>query len=588
MDINSNINNEIKTNGVYNNIKNLHSTLYVSPSQQNQGLEAITSGQYYPAELSKTNIKRLLIEVGNPHSDNERLVSNCSSFLKFLFDKHCRDFNQKPYINLDSRILKEKLGKNRNRTPNYYKYVLESCVEIGLLQINHNHKRSEDKSGEAKGYRLNIKDVVDYSMNDTKELFKGESWEIDNDNYHHQLLKLQFDELWFILIANLLPFDQKNRAFYIYHNWLANNHFVKVDSYGRIHSLLTLMDKRFRGCFKAPGNRILKEVDMHACQPFLLLKIVQEQLNYRRKQKLTISELAGKHKEINTYINWIQSGRFYIELYKVFLRQKKDPKKINKIDGFKETLFKNIFFSETPDEAKMRKIHNVFEETFPLINDCIVKYKKKHGYKQLSRTLQTFESEIMDETISNLSKAHPEGYFIRFHDAILTTEEYALNTKEQLHSTVRNHYGIDPFIKPLGNWGLDNETIINGLKLHYLTTHHKNMGIKQNNKRLASEIKKAAAKATKEDRELAIALVKKKYETDTFMQQQQLLTERQFKFHGFYIPAHWNKGMKMDFKDLAVSVIEYATETAKQQSNGEYLWLIEHNKKVLEDSLAGI
>lgn len=579
-----NSNNETKTNDVYN-IKNHPSTLYMSPSQCNQGLQAIASGQYYPVELSKPNIKRLLVEKGNQHAENKRLVTNCSKFLKFLFDKHCRDYNNTPYINLDSRILKEKLGKNPDRIPNYYKYVLDSCVEIGLLQINHDHKKSYNNSGEAKGYRLTLKETESYELNDTEELFTGLNWCVDSDNYHEQVLKLQFDELRFVFIANLLPFDQKNRAFYIYHNWLSNNHFVKVDNYGRIHSLLTLMDKRFRHCFKAPGNRIIKEVDMHACQPFLLLKIVQNQLNYRQKHKLTISELASKYQEIDTYINWIQSGRFYIEFYKVFHNQIKDPKNLNKIDDFKESLFKNIFFSETPDESKMRKIHKEFKKTFPLITECIVKYKKKEGYKELSRTLQTNESEIMDETIRILSEVNPEGYFIRFHDAILSTELHASQAQEQLYLTVRNHFGIDPYVKPPSNWGKDFETVINGLKLHYLTTHHKNMGIKQNNQRPANEIKKAIARASKEDRELAIALVKKKFATDSFMQHQQLLTERQFKFHGFYIPAHWNKGTTRNFKDLAFRVIEYATEAAKQQSKGEYLWLIEHNKKVLKDSL---
>jgi hypothetical protein len=580
-----NSNNEIKTSDVYN-IKNHPNTLYMSPSQYSQGLQAITSGQYYPVELCKQNIKRLLVEKGNLHSENQRLVTNCSRFLKFLFDKHCRDYDNTPFINLDSRILKEKLGKNPDRTPNYYKYVLDSCVEIGLLQINHNHKRSQNNSGEAKGYRLTLKEPGNYCLNDTEELFVGLDWSIDNDSYHGQILKLQFDELRFVLIANLLPFDQKNRAFYIYHNWLANNHFVKVDGYGRIHSLLTLMDKRFRHCFKAPGNRIIKEVDMHACQPFLLLKIIQKQLNNRQKIKYTISELASKHQEINTYINWIQSGRFYVELYKVYHNQNKDPKNLNKIDGFKETLFKNIFFSETPDEAKKRKIHRVFQDTFPLINECIIKYKKKHGYKELSRTLQTYESEIMDETIRILNEVHPEGYFIRFHDAILTTELHASHAQEQLNLTVRSHYGINPCIKPPSDWGKDFETVLNGLKLHYLTTHFKNMGIKQNNKRRANEIKKATARATKDDRELAIALVNKKFATDTFMQHQQQLTEVQFKFQGFFIPAHWNESTIINFKDLANKAIDDTIKLANQQSKGEHLWLIDHNTKVLKDALA--
>jgi len=579
-----NSNNETKINDVYN-IKNHPSTLYMSPSQCNQGLQAITSGQYYPIELSKTNIKRLLVEKGNLHAENQRLVTNCSRFLKFLFDKHCRDYDNKPFINLDSRILKEKLGKNPDRKPNYYKYVLDSCVEIGLLQINHDHKKSYNNSGEAKGYRLTSKETESYELNDTEELFIGLNWCIDSDNYHKQILNLQFDELRFILIANLLPFDQKNRAFYIYHNWLANNHFVKVDNYGRIHSLLTLMDKRFRHCFKAPGNRIIKEVDMHACQPFLLLKIIQNQLNIRKNPKQTISELASNYQEIEIYINWIQSGRFYIELYKVFHNQIKDPKNLNKIDDFKEILFKNIFFSETPEETKQRKIHRVFQDTFPLINECIIKYKKKHGYKELSRTLQTNESEIMDETIRILSEAHPEGYFIRFHDAILTTELHEAQAQEQLNLTVRSQYGIDPYIKPPSNWGKDFETVLNGLKLHYLTTHFKNMGIKQNNKRRSNEFKKATARATKDDRELAIALVKKKFATDSFLQHQQLLTELQFKFQGFFIPAHWNEGTIINFKDFANKVIDETIETANQQSKVEHLWLMEHNKKVLKDSL---
>ncbi len=97
-------------------------------------------------------------------------------------------------------------------------------------------------------------------------------------------------------------------------------------------------------------------------------------MNYYQKEKLNIKQLSEKHPEILKYLTWIQNGRFYIELYKCFYGTTREPRSAVKLYKFKKMLFKNIFFSDTPNKNKRLKIHHIFSEQFKLINEALVKH----------------------------------------------------------------------------------------------------------------------------------------------------------------------------------------------------------------------
>lgn len=561
------------------------STLYLSPHQVNQGFQGTISGTYYPAELSQKHIQALLRSLNNPHSENEAFVTKCSKFLKFLFNKQCKNYDDEPYQRLDSKILGKKLGKNQERTPNYYPFILTTLIQIGLLEVTNNFTWTKDGTGECKGYRVVLKHPDIYKVSDTDDLFPQDSWSIDDEPYLNKMFQLEFDESMFMLIANLLPHDEKTRAFYFYHNWINKKHYVRVDSFGRIHTLLTILNKRFRCCFSAPGGEILTEVDIHACQPYLLLKLVQEQLNNRKPKKLTITELAEKYPELAIYINWIQNGRFYIEMFKAFNKRKSDPTDEYKLQQFKEMLFRRIFFSDTPNEDKQLKIHKLFAEKFPIIYKTLLTKKKKDGYKSVSCDLQTLESKIMNSAIAKLDTLPDKGFYLRYHDAFLTTDSFKDQVYATLFDCLKNEMGVPGKVKFGHKWGTEIETVLSNLKLMSYTTSLKHKGDRFVNKLIEKEIKNQITKTSEEDREQVIESINSKWNNDDSCLRRKAEIAQNFTFKSFYIPAHWSKTMVLDFETNARLLLNQFFDSSMGKADIGMRKIIEHNQTYILDRL---
>ena len=583
------ITNKNETNFEAVNINVINTTtLQLSPNQQNQGFQRTFSNVFYPIELSKENIKALLVKHNNPQSENDKFITKCSKFLKFLFNKQCTNFDSDQiYERLDSNTIGDKLGKNKERTPNYYPYIFESLCEIGLLEIKHDHIRTKNKTGECKGYRVLLQNYELYEENDLDDLFPIESWDIDNDDYLVKLNQIKLDESKFLFIANLLPFDEKKRVFFIYHNWIAGKHFIKIDRNLRIHSLLTILDKKFRCCFTINGEPI-HEVDMHACQPFLFLKIVQDQLNHREPIKLSIQQYADIHQEINTYLKWIQSGRFYMEFYKLFHKRKSDQNNQDKIHSFKKMLFKNLFFSDTPDPLSQKKIHKVFETHFPLMNKCMIKFKKKMGYKEFSCYLQQLESEIMNNCIDKLNTDHPYEYYLRYHDAILTTKDFSEQLKSYLNDSINEIMKVDGYIKAGNLWGNDFESVVKGLKLPIYTTHLNNKKNKYIRNLKSLDIRKNVVNVASDEKEKAIQQVIQNWNSKANYEQRIKPIEQNFIFKGFYIPTHWSKITIEKFKKLATLTINDGINSKIIEMNGIPKWSFEYNRNFILDKINAI
>lgn len=556
-------------------------SLYVSPDHCQQGFISNVSGRMLPIELSEGYIKCELAKIGNNYVEHEKFITNCSRFAKFLFEKQCNDFENAPYQPLDSRILKSKLGKNPDRVPNYYLFLIESLKSIGLVEVNDQFKFTKDGTGNCKGYRINLKYPDRYEVSTTEDLFPSENKRIDDENYLNELKRIKLDEMKFVFLANFLPHDEKQRAFFIYHNWIAGNHFVRVDIYGRIHSLLTILDKRLRCCLSIDGNKQIKEWDIHACMPFLYLKIFLEHYNFRKANKLSLSELVNSNNEIGTYVQWIQSGRFYIELYRAFKNLKGDPRSSEEVKALKKSFFKNMLFSDTPSKDKELNIHKVFSDQFPLINQSLVKFKRKEGYKAVAQTLQSLESELMNLTIERLRETDPSKFYIRFHDAILTDDSNNSNVEAVMLEVIIDLYGISGRVKFSESWGADFDSVARNLKLHVYTTYLSYKRDRFIGKQKSALIGKAVSKVSKEFKSFAVNQAIKDWNENNLNEYKSIEATRNFMSPKLCLPSHWNPKTVEQFKAFALKTINNVFSEVEREQTGDVLKIIQKNKELV-------
>lgn len=555
--------------------------LYVSPSHSQQGLTTNDSGKMLPIELSEGYIKRELCNIGNEHAQNEKFIRNCSRFAKFLFEKQCNDFDNAPYQPLDSRILKSKLGKNSDRLPNYYLYVIESLKEIGLVEVNEQFKYTKDGTGNCKGYRINLKYPDRYEVSTTEDLFLVENKRIDDINYLNELKRLKLDEMKFIFLANFLPHDEKQRAFYIYNNWIHRSHFVTVDIYGRIHSLLTILDKRLRCCFTIDDGKQIKEWDIHACMPFLYLGIVLEHVNFRKAKKLSLAELVASNHEIGTYVRWIQNGRFYIELYRAFKELKGDPKSSEVVKALKKSFFKNMLFSDTPAKDKELKIHKIFADLFPFINQSLIKFKRKEGHKAVAQTLQSLESELMNLTIERLRKNDPSRLYLRFHDAVLTDDLDYAKVEAIMVETICDLYGIHGQVKFNEYWGASFDSVARNLKLHVYSTYLSYKRDRYIGKQKSALIGKAVSNVSKEFKSVAVSQAIKNWNENRLNEHKSIEATRNFMSPKLCLPSHWNPKTVDQFKAFALKTINDVFSELESKHTGDILNIIQKNKELV-------
>ena len=71
--------------------------------------------------------------------------------------------------------------------------------------------------------------------------------------------------------------------------------------------------REFRSAIRF-NQKPLHEVDVSSCQPYLLLSVVEQSLNYRKKNKYSLADWANKIEDLNRYIKLIQNGELYLYL----------------------------------------------------------------------------------------------------------------------------------------------------------------------------------------------------------------------------------------------------------------------------------
>ncbi len=414
-----------------------------------------------PIEISNNNIKYLLNKIQHKHTNNETFVNACVQFLKFLYVKHVTlySLDLDDYVPLMANIIAKYLGNNATRTPMYYKDVLNALEAIGILSIDHHFQPQKGAAkGKAKGYKLNITKPTDTEFDSLDKKYQKE-WRVDDNDYRTDLQKLTIDLNQYTLVANLIFKPKRDQGMRILDFWGHGLHFVVIDDNNRIHSLFSQTPRQYRDCFRINGEPIF-EVDVHACQPCLFLNIVTDELNYKKSHKKSLLEYTSEYMDLADYVDNIQNGTFYTNLYKKYKK-----KEIHAVDlgKFKKDLLAKVFFAKLP--VTERGIVRIFNENYPTIYAILKKLKTKDGYASIANRLQVIESEIMDAAITMLKKDSPEWY-LRFHDAILCKEQNCATAIKILNEVIKNKMGINFKLKS-GRWGKPLNEVLDEFWLPY-------------------------------------------------------------------------------------------------------------------------
>lgn len=293
------------------------------------------------------------------------------------------------------------------------------------------------------------------------------NWRVDDDEYNSNLQCITINEERFVLLANILFKPKCDQGLRILNYWKSNLHFVAVDSNRRIHSLLTQLPKEYRNCLLI-GDEPIHEVDIHACQPFFFIKMVVDELNYKKYDKKTLSEWIEVHSDLALYVKNIQEGRFYEHLYRELRKTRKEISK-NEMTRFKTNVLAKVFFSDTQVNEE-RGVIRVFKKIYPTVYSTLLKIKRERGYEAVANKLQSIESEIMNCAIEELTlKSH--GWYLRFHDAILCKEHECRDVSIILNNVIKSKIGAYGKVKS-GLWG---EAFIDVLNTEWVEYHDLNL-----------------------------------------------------------------------------------------------------------------
>lgn len=391
-----------------------------------------------PAELEYYTLKERLEKLNNGYSQHPKFLTKAYEFAIFLYKKQntWRFKDENEYISLSSKILKKKLGSNKRVPYSYYKNILSALEDIGILKIDNIYQSQHY----CKQYKLKIEKPEDFVVETiTPKYFPEINYQQENTNKHtiEQLQKIEIDQEQYILIANTLPYKKKIYSLDLYYNLTNKLHYLIKDKYQREHSLMTRVPKELRICLSVgEKHEKIYEVDFHAFQPLLILLLLKnsnKQFTDTQKQ------------EFKQYFDTISKGQLYIQLYKKAENIKKDDIDKEKINKAKKQLFQHLFFGEI--SQKKINIVDAFKELYPNIFKEIQDYKLQYGYKEISHTLQKLESKIMDSVIKELEQTIPHEFFLRLHDAILTTKTKTEYIRTLLNSRIKAALGYDTMIK---------------------------------------------------------------------------------------------------------------------------------------------
>lgn len=431
--------------------------IYVSPVTENQQVTNRVVRLPIPAEIATANLDRLFRDNMVQYAENQNFVEKCNTFLVELYLKTVNNKNaENGFVPLMSKKLQSKYGNKKHRAPNYYKTVIDTLVQVGLLMVDETYVISSPNSnGSSKSYKLLLNHperTVLVPSSDSLVILKR-----SNKNFHNQLKRLELNEWEFFALLNLQQPSDIMRGMHFYNCWIHGEFYSFDDNNGRVHTPLHSLSSVLRHSVLFKGKP-LRDIDVSACQPFLLLRGTVQCLNYRKKIKHSLFEWAEIIEDLKLYIELIQTGDLYRYLWIKFKGLKKLTNQPSESDlsKFKEKFFARVMFSNAHDEDD--KIVKVFKDNFPTVFTSILFYQKHNQKEHLANYTQKLESEVMNGVLENLN-LDDSNIALRFHDAILVNQEIEELVKRELVIKLREVIGVDGRVK-ISDWGRPIESVM--------------------------------------------------------------------------------------------------------------------------------
>jgi hypothetical protein len=196
--------------------------------------------------------------------------------------------------------------------------------------------------------------------------------------------------------------------------------FFTPDTYGRVHTNLTNLKSRLRGCL-SEGSKELKEVDLANSQPFFFgVILITYLLNSTNLTSFNLS--LPPHtpslrcdilpEDVRLYLKLVQEGTLYEHLADRF----QIP--IANRRAFKVKLFAEVFFCKNSWSTKNSER---FAQEFPTAYKVIHDLKSK-DYTALSKLLQRVESSFIINKV--VRRCMNRSIFVgTIHDSLLVHDE---------------------------------------------------------------------------------------------------------------------------------------------------------------------
>jgi hypothetical protein len=429
----------------------------VSPLVENQQVANKVVRLPLPIEITIPNLNRLFRDGRVKYAENQLFVSKCHTFLVELYLKTVNNKKvENGFVPLMSEKLKRKYGNKNYRAPNYYKTVIDTLVQVGLVMVDDTFVISTPNSnGSSKSYKLLLKHperTVLVSSSESEVILKR-----SNTSFHDQLRRLELNEWEFFALLNLQQPSDIVRGMHFYNCWINGEFYSFDDKNGRIHTPLHSLSSVLRSSILFKGQP-LRDVDVSACQPFLLLKVTENRLNYKKKIKRSLLGWAEIIEDLKLYIELIQSG----DLYRYLFIKNKGLKKLtyqpsqDELSKFKEKFFARVMFANELDEDD--KIVKVFKANFPTVFNSILFYQQHSHGEHLANYTQKLESEVINGVLERLN-LDDSNIALRFHDAILVNQEIEGLVKIELEIKLREVIGVDGKVK-ISDWGKPIESVM--------------------------------------------------------------------------------------------------------------------------------
>lgn len=229
-------------------------------------------------------------------------------------------------------------------------------------------------------------------------------------------------------------------------------HYLEVDSYGRVHTLLTVLPSELRSCLTIKGEPLVG-LDLSNSQPLLagifarqyfrndmakcrfLNKVFPNAFkNYciREVEEMARQGTPSIPEDLKEYIQTCERGEFY----RSFTEDGQDPRVV------KRRFWASVFFGRNEWKTPLRF---QFEEKYPSMS-LVLKELKKKDYRRAAWVLQNYESTLFIGIICNeIKNERPHTPLLTIHDSLLTTRNNVQYVKERILKTF-NRLGVNPIL----------------------------------------------------------------------------------------------------------------------------------------------